>query len=202
MGKSSVHSQQMRVRIAQEAARLMAKEGVKDFHAAKRKAAEHLGATDNRNMPRNAEIEQALDEFHRLFQPETQSAHIDCLRNTAIQAMEFLQVFNPRLVGSVLRGTAGEYADINLHLFAETTEEVNLFLMDANIPFDDTVKRMRTGHDEWREFPAFQFLADQQPVELVVFPPAGIRDAPRSVVDGKPMQRASINEVRMLRAPL
>lgn len=190
------------MRIAQEAARLMAKEGVKDFYAAKRKAAEHLGAPDSRNMPRNAEIEEALNDFHRLFQPETQSAHIGRLRNTAIQAMEFLQVFTPRLVGSVLRGTAGEYADINLHLFADTAEEVNLFLMEANIPFDDSVKRVRTGQDEWREFPAFQFLAGQQPVELVVFPRAGIRDAPRSVVDGKPMQRASINEVRMLLAPL
>ncbi|VAW83329.1 hypothetical protein MNBD_GAMMA14-2230, partial [hydrothermal vent metagenome] len=35
---------QMRVRIAQEAARLMAEQGITDFYVAKRKAARHLGA--------------------------------------------------------------------------------------------------------------------------------------------------------------
>ncbi len=55
--------QQMRVRIAQEAARLMSEEGVQDYYAAKRKAAQHLGAPDTRNMPRNQEVEEALHEY-------------------------------------------------------------------------------------------------------------------------------------------
>ena len=59
MARSSVRDQQMRVRIAQEAARLMTEEGIHDFYAAKRKAAQHLGAPDTRNMPRNLEVEAA-----------------------------------------------------------------------------------------------------------------------------------------------
>ena len=196
--KVVTHGQQMRVRIAQEAARLMAQEGVKDFHAAKRKAAAHLGAPDTANMPRNLEVEEALQELHRIYGGDTQSEYLNQLREVAIDAMKFLKDFHPRLVGSVLRGTAGEFADINLHLFADTAEEVSVFLMDANIPFETTTKKLRFGRDTWRELPAFRFLAEEFPLELVVFPYKGRYEAPRSSVDGQPMQRASVDEVLAL----
>ena len=135
MGKSSGRDQQMRARIAQEAARLMTEEGVQDYYAAKRKAAQHLGAPDTRNMPKNNEVEAALEDHQRLFRGEQQAGHLKFLREGAVQAIHFLADFNPRLVGSVLSGTAGQHADINLHLFADTPEEVSLFLMEAHIPF-------------------------------------------------------------------
>ncbi|MFQ5642210.1 MAG: hypothetical protein ACE5FQ_00765 [Thiogranum sp.] len=198
MGKSSGRDQQMRARIAQEAARLMAEEGVQDYYAAKRKAAQHLGAPDTRNMPRNDEVEVALEEYQRLFQGEQQAGHLQAMREAAVQAMRFLADFNPRLVGSVLSGTAGQHADINLHLFADTPEEVGLFLMEAHIPFRSAHKRMRIGREEWQEFPSCEFLAGDHAVDLVVFPREGRREAPRSPVDGKPMQRAGLEEVERL----
>lgn len=190
--------QQMRVRIAQEAARLMSEEGVQDFYAAKRKAAQHLGAPDTRNMPRNQEIEAALHEYQRLFMRDQQAEQLHALRKTAMQAMHFLAGFRPRLVGSVLSGTAGLHADVNLHLFADTAEEVSMFLMDNNIPFEPSVKRLRVAREQWEEYPAYQFMAGDHPVELVVFPAAKWREAPRSPVDGKPMQRARIEELEEL----
>lgn len=190
--------QQMRTRIAQEAARLMSEEGVRDFYVAKRKAAQHLGAPDTRNMPRNQEVEAALHEYQRLFRGQEQVDQLNGLRESAVQAMHFLATFQPRLVGSVLSGTAGEHANINLHLFADTPEEVSLFLMDNNIPFQPSTRRLRIGRDDWEEFPCYEFLAGAYPVELVVFPSEGRRDAPRSPVDGRPMQRARIDEVELL----
>jgi len=198
MGKSSGRDQQMRARIAQEAARLMTEEGVQDYYAAKRKAAQHLGAPDTRNMPKNNEVEAALEEYQRLFRGEHQPGHLKALREGAVQAIHFLADFNPRLVGSVLSGTAGQHADINLHLFADTPEEVSLFLMDAHIPFQTSHKRMRISREEWQEFPSYGFLAGDHPVDLVVFPCEGRREAPRSPVDGKPMRRASLEEVEKL----
>lgn len=195
MGKSLGRDQQMRARIAQEAARLMTEEGVQDYYVAKRKAAQHLGAPDTRNMPRNNEVEVALEEYQRLFRGEQQISHLKNLREGAAQAMRFLADFSPRLVGSVLSGTAGQHADINLHLFADTPEEVSLFLMEAHIPFQASHKRMRMGREEWQEFPSYEFLAGDHPVDLVVFPREGRREAPRSPVDGKPMQRASLEEI-------
>lgn len=198
MAKPSGRDQQMRARIAQEAARLMADEGLHDFYAAKRKAAQHLGAPDTRNMPRNNEVEAALEQYQRLFHGEEQTQHLYALREAALQAMRFLTEFNPRLVGSVLSGTAGQHADINLHLFADTPEEVSLFLMESHIPFEESLKRLRVAREEWQEFPGFDFRAGDYPVNLVVFPREGRRDAPRSPVDGKPMQRAGLEEVEAL----
>jgi hypothetical protein len=192
--------QQMRTRIAQEAARLMSEEGIQDFYAAKRKAAQHLGAPDTRNMPRNQEVEAALQEYQRLFRGEQQTGHLRVLREAAVQAMRFLAGFKPRLVGSVLSGTAGRHADINLHLFADTPEEVSLFLMDNSIPFHPAQKRLRISREAWQEFPAYEFMAGDQAVELVVFPCEGRREAPRSPVDGRPMRRARVEEVEALLA--
>jgi hypothetical protein len=198
MAKSSARDQQMRVRIAQEAARLMTEEGIHDFYAAKRKAAQHLGAPDTRNMPRNLEVEEALQEYQRLFRGEEQAVHLKALRESAVQAMRFLARFNPRLVGSVLSGTAGRHADINLHLFADTAEEISLFLMESNIPFHTAHKRVRLNRDEWQEYPSFEFLAGDYPVDLVVFPRERRREAPRSPVDGRPMYRAALEEVEAM----
>ena len=198
--RAAGRDQQMRTRIAQEAARRMSEEGIQDFYAAKRKAAQHLGAPDTRNMPRNQEVEAALQEYQRLFRGEQQSGHLRVLREAAVQAMRFLAGFKPRLVGSVLSGTAGRHADINLHLFADTPEEVSLFLMDNSIPFHPAQKRLRISREAWQEFPAYEFMAGEQAVELVVFPSEGRREAPRSPVDGRPMRRARVEEVEALLA--
>lgn len=200
MGRVHGRDQQMRVRIAQEAARLISEEGIQDFYVAKRKAAQHLGAPDTRNMPRNGEVESALEEYQRLFRSEQQIDHLRSLRESAVQAMRFLDEFSPRLVGSVLSGTAGRHADVNLHLFADTSEEVSLFLIDSKIPFQASHKRLRFARDEWQEFPSFEFVAGKHAVELVVFPREGRREAPRSPVDGRPMCRAGLPEVEALLA--
>ncbi len=190
----------MRQRLAQEAARIMAEEGVGDFHTAKRKAAARLGANDTRNLPRNTEIEQELRSYQRLFLADSQPQRLDRLRRVALQAMGFLAHFQPRLVGSVLEGTAGVHSDVNLQLFADSPEEVNLFLMEQQIPFEHAERRLRFGEGEGEAFPAFRLLADQVAVELVVLPPKLLRQAPLSPVDGRPMQRASRAAVEALLA--
>src|SRR5215470_13191592 len=58
----------LRRALAQEAARLMAEHGIRDFLVAKRKAAERLGVTDGGALlPKNSEIEEALAAHQRLF---------------------------------------------------------------------------------------------------------------------------------------
>ena len=74
----SNNAQRMRQRLALEAARIMAEEGVNDYHLAKRKAAVRLGVAGSRNsprnLPRNDEIQQALEEYLRLFKANSQPA--------------------------------------------------------------------------------------------------------------------------------
>ncbi len=190
----------MRRRIAAEAARIMAEQGIDDFLAAKRKAAQRLGAPETRNLPRNVEIERELAAYQRLFQSATQPRHLRRLRERACEAMEFFARFNSRLVGSVLSGTAGAHSDINLHLFADTPEEVVLFLLEERIPFERGERRLRVGRDQSAVFPVFRFLAGDTPIDLTVFPVNGIRQAPCSPVDGRPMRRASLEAVTQLLA--
>ena len=190
----------MRQRLVQEAARLMAEEGVQDFYAAKRKAAERLGAPHTQNMPRNKEIEEALQDYQRLFLGSEGEERLRRLREAAVQAMRFFVSFEPRLAGSVLAGTAGAHSDVNLHLFADTPEEVNLFLMGAGVPFEAGMRRMRLNRETSSDIPSVRFLAGEQPIEALIFPANGIRQAPLSPVDGRPMERASLARVEELLA--
>lgn len=188
----------MRERLIQEAARIMADEGIKDYLQAKRKAAQHLGAPDTRNMPTNREIQDAVLSYQRLFQADSQPRRLHRLRALAIDAMEFLGRFRPRLVGSVLDGSAGPYSDINLHVFADTSEEVAVFLMEHDIPFETQERRLKFGKDDYATLTVYRFTADGETVDLTVFGEAGRKEAPRDRVDGAAMMRAKLEDVRGL----
>jgi hypothetical protein len=189
---------QMREHIATEAARFMVEHGIKSFYQAKRKAATALGAADTRNLPTNQEIEQAIGTYLRLFKADSQPAALEKLRQTALEAMDFFHRFNPHLVGSVLSGLAFEHSALNLHLFADTEEEVALFLTEAGIPFRLSSQQLSFSPQDSRSFAVFCFVAGEIAVELTVFPPRGARHAPLSPIDGKPMRRAGRKEVQVL----
>ncbi len=192
----------MRLMLTQEAARIMAEEGVRDFYLAKRKAADRLGASGTQNMPRNQEIQEALLEYQRLFKSDAQPDQLRRLREAAAEAMRFFRAFRPRLVGPVLDGTASDWSDVLLHVFADTSEEVAIFLMDEGVPFEPSERRFRVGRDTWAVFPVFRFVAGDVTVDLTVFDRTGIRQAPLSQVDGQPMDRADLSRVRaLLEAP-
>lgn len=196
--RSNTKDRQMRERIAQEAGRIMVEEGIRDYYAAKRKAAARLGAPDTRNMPRNTEIEAALQAYQRLFHGREQTTRVNELRGSALEAMRFFARFEPRLVGSVLNGTAGPFSDINLHLFADTAEEVSLFLMENQIPFEADMRKLRLSRDRSIDYPVLRFVAGEATIDAVIFPCDGLRQSPCSPLDGKPMRRASIGTVAQL----
>ena len=196
--RSNTKSSQLRERIAKEAARVMCEAGVKDFHLAKRKALQRLRIDEQRNLPSNEEIEAAISEYQRLFRADRQPARLAELRRTALNAMRFLARFKPRLVGAVLSGTADEHSDVCLHLFADTAEEVGLFLMENGIPHEQGERLMRLAADETERLPTCRFMADDVPVELVVFAARARRRVPLSPVDGRPMRRAALRAVEAL----
>ena len=126
----------MRARIAAAAARIMAEDGIDDFALAKRKAARQLGAAETEALPGNDEIEEELRAYRELYQAEEHPQRIAELRGIALDAMRALEQFHPYLTGPVLKGTAGPYAEIDLQLFPESSKEVEMFLLERNIPFD------------------------------------------------------------------
>jgi hypothetical protein len=188
----------LRRALAREAARIMAEHGIHDYLTAKRKAAERLGVPDASALPRNTEIEQALVEYQRLFDPGGHELTLDSQRRAALQAMHWLSQFEPRLVGPVLTGTATAHADIQLHLFADTPEYVALKLIDQGIAHEITERRVRLDAERIKAYPGLRFAVADRQVEATVFPLDGIRQAPVSPVDGRPMRRADADEIQDL----
>jgi hypothetical protein len=176
----------------------MAEHGIRDFLAAKRKAAERFGVIDGAVLPKNTEIEAALAQYQRLFAAESHAESLLTQRHAALRAMRCLAAFAPRLVGSVLSGTATAHCDVQLHLFADNAEAVMINLMDRLIPHEVTERRVKMSVERVLAYPAVRFTIDDQAIDATVFPADGIRQAPVSPVDGKPMRRANLGEVEAL----
>lgn len=122
-----------RASIASAAARLMAQDGITDYHQAKRKAARQLGLPEHTAFPDNAEVEAELRVYRSLYQDEGHAELIDALRHTALELLDLLVEFHPYLTGSVLDGTAGEHSKIDILLFADSAKEVEIFLLNRGI---------------------------------------------------------------------
>ncbi len=197
-GAGARGADQIRQHICTEAARIMAEEGVTDFHAAKRKAASRLNRPETHHLPSNQEVETALAAHLRLFHADRLPRALSELRRLAVEAMRFLSGFEPRLVGSVLSGNVTPSSEIQLHVSAATPEAIGFLLQDNGIPYDESSRRVRFGGERYENHPTYHFLADTTAVELTVFTPEGAREAPLSPVDGKPMHRANLREVESL----
>lgn len=190
-----------RHRLAHEAARLMAEDGIRDFHQAKLKAAQRLGIFEDASLPRNREIEEALAEYQRLF--GSGEAQIDRLlgqREAALHAMEFFSQFQPRLVGGVLDGTADDHSAIQLHLHSDDPHDIATFLHDQQIPAESRMRRFRLDRDRHLDVDVWLFAADAHSFDIAVLPMTALRQAPLSPINEKPMPRASVSQLRMLLA--
>lgn len=185
----------LRRSIAVAAARLMAEGGARDYGSAKRKAAHQLGATDSAGLPTNEEIENELRSYHALFDDEEQREHLLLLRHTAVDVMELLADFHPCLTGHVLDGTAGRHSPIELELFADSSKDVEIFLLSRGIDYaiDEMQRRGPESaetrlHLEWEEVY----------VHLLVFPLTAERSSPRNPHTGRGHARARLPAVQAL----
>ncbi|WP_049622474.1 hypothetical protein [Frateuria defendens] len=192
--------QRNRMRVAQEAARLMSEHGIRDFHHAKIKASERLGIHDAQALPRNHEIEQALREHQRIFHGERQPQLLQERREAAVEAMRFLHRFEPRLVGAVLEGTADAHSAVCLHVFSDDPDAVTLFLGEHGVPVETQTRRLRVSRDEQVEYPVLLFAADNLPFDLTVLPRDALRQAPLDRIAERPMRRAALPAVEELLA--
>lgn len=183
-----------RARIAAAAARIMAEDGIDDFALAKRKAARQLGASEREGLPANEEVEAELRAYRALYQAEEHPERIAELRAIALDAMQALERFSPYLTGPVLEGIAGPYAEIELQLFPESAKEVEIFLLERNLPFATREGRRYSG-DRARSVSVFSLDWQGTPLRLSVFDPRDERVALKTSAAGRVAGRAGIAEV-------
>ena len=191
-------SERARQVLAQEAARIIVDHGIRDYRIAKQKAAERLGVGTRGSLPGNAEVESAVAEYLQLFGGDSHADLLRLMRTAALSAMELLAEFSPRLVGPVLAGTADENSAVNLLLFTDSPEMVAMEIGDMGIAFRPYERRLKSRRGQVEMYPGFEFSHRNETIQATVFPVDGIRQAPMSPIDGKPMRRVDSEAVQLL----
>ena len=195
---------QLRKLVAQQAARMMAEEGISDYGYAKKKAGRQLGATDINCLPTNAEIEEEIRLFHDIYNSENHPEDLRQLRADALVVMQLLERFNPHLTGQVLDGSAGKYAETHVHLFADSLKEVEMFLLNQQIPYESNEKSYRVSNHtdkkggERKKVPVFTLEGPNGLIKLSVFEIDDMRIPTKSPANGSNAGRANISEVKAL----
>ncbi|MES2499855.1 MAG: hypothetical protein V4570_04930 [Pseudomonadota bacterium] len=200
------NTEHMRQLIAQSAARMMAEDGISDFAYAKKKAGRQAGALDNSVLPSNAEIEAELKLYNALYLGDEQPENLRNLRKNALFTMQMLEKFNPHLTGSVLDGTAGAGSETHIHLFADSLKELEMFLLNLDIPFETNEKSYRIMNDGKRDkkgdnrkkVPLFTLEMDTGLIKLSVFEIDDMRVSTKRTADGANAERADIVSVKQL----
>ena len=189
--------QNIRLLIAQEAARLIIEDGILDYQFAKLKAANHFGASSaDSRLPRNQDIDHAMEHYHQIYSGEQQHRYLARQRWVALEAMEFLKQFSPRLTGPVLTGAAGRHSSVMLHVFAETPEAVIIILLDAEIPFAEKSHTVNPSQGKPESYPRLCFQVDDIAIELYLLPLKYLRNQGKT--KGLLGERATIQQVRKL----
>ncbi|WML91445.1 hypothetical protein [Thiothrix lacustris] len=191
---------ELRHLVADEAARLIYDDGMRDYRLAKLRAAENLGVRmQGSAQPTNEEVEEAIHQRIQLFDADTHPSLLRHHREVALEAMDFLQAYRPYLTGAALEGTSSPHSAVTLYLGADSVEEVMFFLEDQHIPFQIHERRTRLGSKKQDYFPLLRFYVDDVEVELMVFPQDDrFAGAPISPITGKAMKRADRKKVAVL----
>lgn len=197
------HIRQM---IAQKAARMMVEDGIHDFAYAKKKAGKQLGVSENSVLPTNAEIEEEIRLYHEIYNADEQPLELEKLRKAALITMQLFERFNPHLTGSVLDGTAGKFAQTNIHLFADSAKEVEMFLLNMQIPFESSEKSYRLSDKPSKDkkdrvrktVPVFTLETELGVQKLSVFDVDDLRIATKKASDGANAERLNIAQLRAI----
>ncbi len=197
---------QLRQLIAQKAAQMMAEDGINDFGYAKKKAGKQLGVSEASAMPTNAEIEEEIRLYHEIYNADEQPLELEKLRKAALLTMQIFERFNPHLTGSVLDGSAGKFSQTNIHLFADSAKEVEMFLLNQQIPFESSEKSYRVSDKPSKDkkekvrktVPVFTLETELGLQKLSVFDVDDMRVAVKRTVDGSNAERADISGLRTI----
>ena len=192
--------------IAQKAAQMMAEDGINDFAYAKKKAGKQLGMSEASVMPTNAEIEEEVRLYHEIYNTDEQPLELAKLRKVALLTMQLFEKFNPHLTGSVLDGSAGKFSQTNIHLFADSAKDVEMFLLNQQIPFESSEKSYRVSDkpskdkkDKVRKtVPVFTLETELGLQKLSVFDVDDMRVATKRTVDGTNAERLDTAGVQAL----
>lgn len=194
----------LRAQLAEEAARLMYEEGVKEYFTAKRMAAKRiLGRSGGRKtrhrphaLPTNGEIQAALLSRAELVEGDERTGRLAAMRIVALETMNALAPIAARLIGSVSTGHVRRGSDIDIQVFADDVEELERHLYALGWGYERQQVTIRK-FGQIREYVHYHVVS-VFPVELTIYPRRELRFRPRSSTDGKPIKRMTAAHVQAL----
>lgn len=121
MKKGNSRSPSLKRKVAREAALLLYTSQEKEYKQAKKRAARFLGA---RILPANLEVARELDAIAAEKEGSLRHERLAQMRREALEIMQVLEDFSPRLIGSVWRGTINRRSDIDIIAFTSAPNSV------------------------------------------------------------------------------
>ncbi|MBS7606991.1 nucleotidyltransferase domain-containing protein [Candidatus Bathyarchaeota archaeon] len=183
----------LRKRVAREAALLLYTLQEKEFKQAKERAAKTLGV---RILPTNLEVAEELDSIADEYEGNSRWERLIRMRREALEIMEMLKDFHPKLVGSVWRGTINKNSDIDIIVFSDNKEPIMMALAKKNLRITrvEITPAAKDGSGEATHI--FLNLPSGDEVELVIRRPEDIDKEERCEIYGDVKKGLNINQLR------
>lgn len=192
---SSKRGSEERLRVADEAARLILEDGEPDYGIAKRKAAERAGMFDERSLPNAKEIDAAIKARQNLFGFVASPDWKESVTSAAIEVMTEFSHYEPRLVGGLVAGVLTPSSRVEIHLFSDDAKSIAIDLLNRSIDYQSTDKESGVRCER---VPGFEFDWRGVPVELSVYGVRSGRSLPAETSGGRPVKRVSLKEAKSL----
>jgi len=175
-------STDLRKRVAREAAALLYTSQEKEYKQAKKRAIKTLGV---RILPSNLEVAEELDKIAEEREGQSRQERLLQMRKEALQIMEFLKDFHPKLIGSLWRGTARQNSDIDIVTFSSVPETILAQLQKSNFKIAKTewLAVTKMGKKE-SSFHIYLALPSGNDVEVVVRSPERMNRVERCEIYG------------------
>jgi len=187
-------SDDLKRRVAVEAANLLYSGAQKEYKQAKQQAAEMLGASF---LPSNLDVALELDRIAEEREGCKRKERLVEMRNEALKTMRVLEAFCPLLVGSVWRGTIKLGSDIDIAAYADDPAQVVAALKASSVKVNRTEwTRVNKQGKTLQSYHIYAKTPSENALEIVVRGRSEIGEKRRCEIFGDEMKGLNVLELQ------
>ena len=164
-------SKNTKLSVANLAAQMIMEEGIKDYFFAKKKAAKSLGLNENVSLPTNLQIDKAIEEFHKIFNQDTNIEFLEHFKDQALNVMGLFKSFKPHLMNELTRGIIPKFPEIKINLFADNIKDIEYVLLNSEISYEFSETKMykKSGKNSIKSVPTIYLDSLPIPAEIKIY---------------------------------
>ena len=164
-------SKNTKLSVANLAAQMIMEEGIKDYFFAKKKAAKSLGLNENVSLPTNLQIDKAIEEFHKIFNQDTNIEFLEHFKDQALNVMDLFKSFKPHLMNELTKGIIPKFPEIKINLFADNIKDIEYVLLNSEISYEFSETKMykKSGKNSIKSVPTIYLDSLPRPAEIKIY---------------------------------